>query len=325
LHTKVLVHICPGLHRSLVLLLSVLAGATLPARPANAQSVAPVGAGALATAATGSPATTSSAAQDDEDDDAVLDPAEPDFVVVNLPSTLRLPVLKGNFRLTHRFAGNLRNGSFSQQASNLFGLDQGAIIGFEYRFGIMRGLQAAAYRTNFDKTIQFYAKYDPIRQSESMPLSISGLLSVEGTDNFQEHYAPAVGVVVSRKVADRFAAYLVPIWVDNTAASLVPIDHTHDETDEEEHDAPRRSTFYVGVGGRLRLTSTVYVVGEVTPRLGGYRPDEAQYGFGVEKRVGGHAFSLTFTNSFGTTYAQIARGGIANSLYLGFNLGRKFF
>jgi hypothetical protein len=63
----------------------------------------------------------------------------------------------------------------------------------------------------------------------------------------------------------------------------------------------------------------------MTPRVNGYAPDEHQYGFGVEKRVGGHAFSLTFTNSFGTTYGQIARGGTANTLYLGFNLGRKFY
>jgi len=35
--------------------------------------------------------------------------------------------------------------------------------------------------------------------------------------------------------------------------------------------------------------------------------------------------SLTFTNTFGTTFAQLARGGTANSLYLGFNLARKFF
>ena len=162
----------------------------------------------------------------------------------------------------HRFAGNLRNGSFSQQASNLFGLDQGAIIGFEYRIGVMRDVQAAVYRTNFDKTFQFYGKYDAIRQHESMPASISGIVSIEGPNNFQERYAPAVGLVVSRKVADR---------------------------------------------------------------LNGYAPDEHQYGFGIEKRVGGHAFSLTFTNSFGTTYGQIARGGTANALYLGFNLGRKFY
>jgi len=35
--------------------------------------------------------------------------------------------------------------------------------------------------------------------------------------------------------------------------------------------------------------------------------------------------SLTLTNTFGTTLAQVARGGAANNLFLGFNLGRKFF
>ena len=68
-----------------------------------------------------------------QDDPAVLVPAEPDVVVVNLPTAMRMPLFKGNFRMTHRFGGNLRNGSFSEQAGNLFGLDQGAIIGFEYR------------------------------------------------------------------------------------------------------------------------------------------------------------------------------------------------
>src|SRR5687767_5051344 len=39
--------------------------------------------------------------------------AEPDFRVVNLPSTLRLPRNGSSFQMTHRFNGNLRQGSFS--------------------------------------------------------------------------------------------------------------------------------------------------------------------------------------------------------------------
>jgi hypothetical protein len=269
---------------------------------------------------------------DDEDDAAELDPAEPDFVVVNIPTNLRLPRFKSNFRLTHRFNGNLRSGSFSQNASNLFGLDQGAIIGFEFRMNLMRNLQAAAFRTNFDRTIQLYGKYDAVRQSGAMPISISGIVSVEGTNNFQEKFAPAVGVVLSRKLGTRLALYAVPIWVGNTNASLAPIEHDHDhdgEVEEHEHEeAPgyeKQGTFLVGLGARARLTSTVYIVGEMTPRVDGYAPGEVEYGFGIEKRVGGHAFALTFTNTFGTTFAQLARGGNANALYLGFNLGRKYF
>ena len=279
-----------------------------------------------APAASTSGAAAQASADSDEDDDAVLDPAEPDFVVVNLPTTARAPVFKGNFRLTHRFAGNLMNGSFTQQAGNLFGIDQGAIIGFEFRMALARGLQAAAYRSSFDKTIQFHGKYDVVRQ-RSAPVAISALVSIEGTNNFQEKYAPAVGVVISRMIASRIALYATPIWVDNTAASLAALTHDHSGAAAEDvhDDHVHRSTTFLGLGTRLRVSSTVYLVGEMAPRLDGYAPDKIEYGFGIEKRVGGHVFSLTFTNSFGTTYAQLARGGAADTLFLGFNLGRKYF
>jgi hypothetical protein len=268
----------------------------------------------------------------DDDDEAVIDPAEPDIVVVNLPTNLRLPRFKSNFRMTHRFAGDLRRGSFAENAGNLFGLDQGAIIGFEFRMNVARNLQAAVFRTNFDKTVQIYGKYDIVRQGRGLPVSVSGLASVEGTNNFRDKFAPAVGVLMSRKVGSRLALYAMPMWVGNTNASLDPINHEHDHGAEEHEEIvstepayERRGTMLIGLGGRARLTSSVYVIGEVTPRLDGYGPDEVEYGFGIEKRVGGHAFALTFTNSFGTTFAQLARGGTAGSLYLGFNLSRKFF
>lgn len=259
----------------------------------------------------------------------MLDWAEPDFVVVNLPTTLRLPNHASSFRLTHRFAGNLRSGTFGEQAGNLFGLDQGAVIGFEYRMAPIRHVQAAFYRSSFDKTIQFYGKYDAIHQRGAMPVSVSGVVSIEGTNNFKDKYAPAVGIVISRTVERRLAAYVTPVWVGNTNASLNPIEHQHggeaEAAPEPDSTYTRQHTFYVGLGGRARISGSVYLVGEISPRLNGYAPDDVEYGFGIEKRVGGHMFSLTFTNTFGTTFGQLARGGTANSLYLGFNLARKFF
>src|SRR5215207_1737747 len=245
----------------------------------------------------------------DQTDDAALVLAEPDFRVLNLPSTLKLPLHGSSFQMTHRFNGNLRRGGFSENAGNLFGLDQGAAVGFEYRFGIARHVQAAVYRTAIDKTFQFYGKYDAVRQGDAVPVSLSALLSVEGADNFQERHSPALGVVVSRMVADRLAVYATPIWVHNTAA-IVNID---------------RDTFFVGIGGRVRVSSTVYLVGEVAPRASGYRPGKAAYGFAIEKRAGGHLFQLNVNNGQGTTFGQLARGGFSDSLYLGFNLARKFF
>jgi hypothetical protein len=256
----------------------------------------------------GQPASQSSVPGTPPDDEELL-LAEPDFRVLNLPSTLRLPLHGSNFQLTHRFNGNLRSGSFNEQASNLFGLDEGAAVGLEYRFGLVRHLQAAVYRTSIDKTVQFHGRYDAVRQRDSIPVSLSALVSVEGADNFQERYSPALGLVVSRMAGDRLAVYGTPVWVHNTAA-ILNID---------------RDTFFVGIGGRVRVSATVYVVGEVAPRAGGYSPGKPAYGFAVEKRAGGHLFQLNFNNGQGTTFGQLARGGLPDNLHLGFNLARKFF
>ena len=235
--------------------------------------------------------------------------AEPGFRVVNLPSTLRMPVHRSNFELTHRFNGNLRRDSFGDDAGNLFGLDQGAAVGFEYRFGLTRHVQAGVYRTGFDKALQFSAQFDVARQRGQFPVSVSALGSIEGADNFQERYSPALGLIFSRIFGHNLALYATPVWVHDTAA-LLNVD---------------RDTLFAGLGGRLRLRSTVYVVAEVAPRLAGYQPGTPAFGFGLEKRAGGHLFQINFNNGQGTTFAQLARGGFPKSLYLGFNLARKFF
>jgi hypothetical protein len=244
-----------------------------------------------------------------EDDDEKLRPMEPDFTLVNLPTTLPLPVHAGNFHLTHRFNENLRRDSFGTQASNLFGLDEGATIQLEYRFGVMKHLEAIVSRTNVDRDIQLSAKYDAFHQSASRPLGLSGIVSIEGGNNFKERYESALGVVVSRVIADAAAVYLSPIWAHNTLPAA----------------AVTQNTFYIGIGTRLRIVPSVFVVAEVSPRLSGYAPGDEEFAFAFEKRVGAHVFSLTFANSSATTYGQLARGGNPESLYLGFNLARKFF
>jgi hypothetical protein len=244
-----------------------------------------------------------------DDDDARLRPLEPDFTLVNLPTTLPLPRHKGNFHLTHRFNENLRRDSFDTQLSNLFGLDQGATIQFEYRFGILKHVEAIASRTNVDRDIQFSGKFDAFQQSASTPFGFSGIASIEGGNNFQTRYTPALGFVVSRTLGTVVALYATPFWAHNTAPGT----------------GITRDTGFIGLGARVRIVPTVYVVGEVTPRVGGYRPGDPQYAFALEKRVGGHFFSLTFANSSATTYGQLARGGNPGALYLGFNLARKFY
>jgi hypothetical protein len=244
----------------------------------------------------------------DPEDDAALVLAEPDFALINLPTTLRLPRHKGNFRLTHRFQGNLREGDFGDQLASLFGLDTGAAIGLEYRFAVLRHVQAAAYRTNIDRQTQFYGKYDPFTRLGSLPVAASFVASIEGANNFRRDYSPALGAVLSHKHGDMLALYATPMWVHNSASV-----------------GEVRDTGFIGLGGRLRLHGGMYVLAEVSPRVGGYAPGDPEYSFGIEGRVGGHVFQLNFSNTVGTTFSQIARGGAPGNLFLGFNLARKFY
>jgi len=265
--------------------------------------------GGSAALAQTTPPPAQSAQASEPGDDRTFHPAEPDFRLVNLPTTLRLPLHGMNFGLTHRFNGNLRNGGFGHQLDNMFGLDQGANVGFDFRYGILPHVEAGVFRTNVDKAIQFYGKWDALHQSADAPLSMSAVVSVEGSNNFRIRRQPAIGVVVSRSFHEHVALYAMPMWVHNTAAEI-----------DEEQD-----TTFVGLGARALLGHRTYIVAEVSPRVGGYSPGDPEYGFGIEKRVGGHVFQLNFTNTSATTFGQVARGGFPNTLYLGFNLARKFY
>ncbi|HEY7284181.1 MAG TPA: DUF5777 family beta-barrel protein [Vicinamibacterales bacterium] len=254
-------------------------------------------------------AASSARAQSDEDDDAKLRPAEPDFTLINLPTTLPLPRHASDFHLTHRFGLDLTSVDFGDAAANLFGLDNGASIGLEYRFGIIKHVEAIVLRTSLSKTFQFTGKYDGWHQGDKLPVGISAIVSVEGENNFQENYSGSFGVVVSRVMAqDRLALYANPMYVTNTGTGGV----------ENEN------TGFLGLGARVRVLESTYGVVEVTPRIGGYVIQDAEYAFSIEKRVGAHVFSLVFQNGGGTTFRQLSHGG-PGGLYMGFNLTRKFF
>jgi Membrane bound beta barrel domain (DUF5777) len=257
------------------------------------------------------------AQEDDPDRDLQL--SQPDFTIVNLPTTLRVPRHKSAFRVTHRFARPLGQGDFGDLLADFFGLDNGAQIGLEYRFGIMRGTQIGIYRTS-NRTIEFFAQHSTFQQGDDGLLGLDIVATIEGTENFgastpdgsSTSYSPTLGVVLSREIGDYGAFYFEPIWVNNS--NSLPSEVTDDN-----------DTFLFAMGARLRIRPTVYVVGEYIPRAG-YQPGVDHVSFGVEKRAGGHVFQFNFSNGIGTTPGQLARGGTDNEdWYIGFSISRKFF
>jgi hypothetical protein len=247
-----------------------------------------------------------------QDDDPDRDPndSQPDFYVATLNTNLRLPQGKWNFRLTHRFTTSLGQGDFGDLAGRLFGLDGGALVGLDLKYGLLPGFDIGIYRTSFERTIQFQGRYNVIRDGNG-PFGVSLVANVDGTDNFSDEYSPGVAVVVSRELGDRGAVYFQPSYVGNT--NLI-------------NDVDDDYTVMAGVGARLRLGRNSYVFVEGSPRLSGFDSGVHQVGFGFEQRYGGHVFQLNVSNGFGTTLAQVARGGTgSDNWYLGFNLARKFY
>lgn len=272
-----------------------------PARAQEAQEASSDPAPAVAaTAATQSTTT----------DDSAFRAAEPDFTIISLPSGLPLGLHKSAFRVTHRFLRPLGQGDFGDLAGDLFGLDSGAQIGLEYRFGIVPHGQIGINRTS-DRTIEFFGEYELLRRSATVPFSVSAWLSADGTNNFKDEHSPSIGAIVGLVAGRRASLYIEPIYVHHANVFAAPGDD---------------SAFLLGVGGRLRVRPTLYVVGEAAPRVAGFDGGVMHGSVAIEKRVGGHEFQLNFSDSFATTMGQIARGGPqSKDWFLGFNISRKFY
>lgn len=246
---------------------------------------------------------------DQSDPDARVDPLQPDFNLAALPTTLRMPVHKFSFRVTHRFTRPLGEGDFGDLANDFFGFDSAAQIGLELRYGLARGTQIGVHRTS-DRETQIFGQHSLLNERDGAPVGMDIMATFEGGNNLSERFQSALGVLVSRKVAGRLAVYGEPLFVINSSP----------------FDVGDNNTLMVGLGGRLRVRPSMYLVGEITPRLAGFDPGKSQMSFALEGRAGGHLFQINFSNGFGTTLGQISRGAFNyDDWYIGFNIARKFF
>lgn len=244
------------------------------------------------------------------DPDLRIDPLQPEFNLVALPTTLRMPVHKFAFRVTHRFTRALGQGDFGDLASDFFGFDSAAQVGLELRYGLAAGTQVGIHRTS-DRTIQLFGQHNFFSERNGKPIGLDAIATLEGANNLRIRHKSALGAIVSRNAGRWAALYAEPLVVVNSNANGGSSDS---------------NTLMVGLGGRLRIRPSAYVVAEITPRLAGFRPGVAQTSFGLEGRAGGHLFQLNVSNGFGTTLGQVANGGFNNdNWYIGFNIARKFF
>ena len=220
--------------------------------------------------------------------------SEVELNLINLPTTMSLKKHQSYFRLTHRFARDLRRGDFGPLAEDLFSLDNGAVIGLEYRFGITSHLQAGVHRTTLSKTIQFFGRYDAWRQSELAAGSDlgarigrrAGELPPElSAGRRRDGRRTCVGSLAEplRHARRSSGTHARP------TTSVGHEGHDHDLPEPRRRRAcrPRRTRTFVGFGARFRIRPTVFVVGEYAPRVSGHDPGGGDVGCRDREADGG--------------------------------------
>lgn len=222
------------------------------------------------------------------------------------------------FIVTHRF-GTLNSGSYE-----LWGLDNSAIrLGLEY--GITDRLGVGIGRSSDIKTVDYYVKYKAVQQRENgAPVTVTALATA-AYDAYLNHEYPSLStsenmsyaaqLLIARKFSSRVSFQVMPAFLRRTTVDKV---------------IANNNLFSVGLGGRVKITPSMAVVGEYYYRTNenSRSPYSDSIGFGIEFETGGHVFQLVFSNSRGMIerafLAETAGEFFQGDIHFGFNITRTF-
>jgi len=226
-----------------------------------------------------------------------------------------------SFIIGHRF------GKISDGLGEFFGLDQATIrLGLEY--GISDRLNVAIGRSSFQKTLDSYAKFKVLRQSDgarkfpfSMVLYSTVALTTADWPNpdrknyFSSRMSFTHQVLLARKFSPSFSLQLTPTMVHR---NLV-------ENNEDDNDV-----YALGVGGRIKLTSRVSLNAEYFYQLSEVNRSQTfdSFAIGFDIETGGHVFQLHFTNAQGMIeryfVTETRDDFFKGDIFFGFNVNRVF-
>lgn len=275
-----------------------------------------------------------------------------DYRLVNVPTPKRIVRRSLNLYFTHRFSEPLR--PVSQSGRDLLGLDSFAVSSFGLFYGVTDKLYVSAYRSpicqrGLCRTIELGVGYHLLDEGGRSPLALSTYASIEGEQNFGRNYTYNFQVMLARSVTRYVHLFFSPALhlnangqrrFDPKAQDFFPSEPLADQFRLDKH----AGSFGFGVNGRIRPTVSLlfeytprvgFKLGQVSPifapgttRITGFRNDsEAELGFGVEKDIGRHSFSLTFSNTQTTTTSRYNSSNLVlppGRFIIGFNLYRRF-
>jgi cytochrome c oxidase subunit 2 len=277
-----------------------------------------------------------------------------DYRLVNVPTPKRVRRHSLNLYFTHRFSEPVR--PLHQSGRDLLGLDSFSVSSFGLFYGITDKLYVSAYRSPvcqpaLCKTIELGVGYHWLDENErSSPLSLSTYVSVEGENNFTHDYTYNAQVMMARSLTKYAHVFFSPSVHINANGGrrfdprpedfFLPI-----PPEAQLRLGPHAASFGFGLDVRVRPSTSLLF--EYVPRVGfklgviepvfnadftkilGFRNvNEPALGFGIERRIGRHAFSLTFSNTQTTTTSRYNSSNLglpASRFIIGFNLYRRFF
>jgi hypothetical protein len=279
-----------------------------------------------------------------------------DYHIVNIPTPKAVRRHSLNLSFTHRFQEpitslEMEKGDehIARISKDLLGLDSSSVSSFGVTYGITDRLYANVYRSpicqpGLCKTIELGLGYHLLDEAGKSPVALSAYASVEGDYNFTERYTYNFQAMIGRSITKFANVFFSPAVHINSNGSDRFKEFLSSQPLISELRLGRHSgSFGFGVNGRIRPTTSLLF--EYTPRVGfkmgqiipdfdtgtgqlvGFKNDsEAEIGFGIEKRIGRHVFSLTFSNTQATTTARYNSSNQAfppSRFSIGFNLYRR--
>ena len=279
-----------------------------------------------------------------------------DYHIVNIPTPKAVRRHSLNMHFTHRFQETIT--PFDQEdasehiariSKDLLGLDSSSVSSFGVTYGITDRLYANVYRSplcqpGLCKTIELGLGYHFLDEAGRSPIALSAYSSVEGDFNFTERYTYNFQAMIGRSVTRFVNVFFSPAAHINANGGDRFKEFLSAQPLISKLRLGRHSGSF-GFGVNARVLPTASLLFEYTPRVGfklgqitpefdpkigqlvGFKNDsEAEIAFGIEKRIGRHVFSLTFSNTQTTTTARYNSSNQAlppNKFSIGFNLFRR--
>lgn len=274
-----------------------------------------------------------------------------DYHLINVPTPKKVPKRTFNLTFSHRFSQPIH--PVKESGRNLLGFDSFSVSSFGLSYGITDKLYVSASRSpicqkGLCRTIEIGFGYQWLEQSKKQPFALNTYASIEGNGNFTEEYNYNLQAMLSARVHKRVYLFFSPAVHLNANGQKRfnprPEEFFPPATVANDFKLPTHAASF-GFGTSVLITPNLLALFEFTPRTGfklgrieptfdnnfnvtGFQNKSyPEMGFGIQRNIGKHSFSLTLSNTQTTTTSRYNSSNLVLSprrLVFGFNLFRRF-